>query len=254
MTAADLFARGAAALDAGDAREAVDCLTRAVALAPRVPAAYRLRAKAHLALRDRPKAVADLAAAADLAPDDADLRAELAVERFRQREFAASVADCDAVLALDPARADVTGLRGRCRAALGDSTGAAEDFAAAAADPALAAVYLTERAKLHLEFERYAAAAADCDAALRAEPDSVPALEARALARERLDDLEGAAADFARAAELNPQSVAAHLGGGLVAARRGDWLAAEAAADAVLALRPGERRALELRKQALAAR
>ena len=54
-----LFERGHAALQAGDFHEAVECLSRAVALRPTVAAGYRFRAYAFLALKDRARAVAD---------------------------------------------------------------------------------------------------------------------------------------------------------------------------------------------------
>jgi serine/threonine-protein kinase len=174
--ARDQFDRGYAALEADDFHEAIDCFTRAIDLKPTVAAGYRYRAFAHLGRKDRPAALRDFAEAIRLKADDPQLRYERGLELYKQRSYESAAADCDAGLRLDPGRADIYGLRGRCRAALGESDAALADFGEALArDPDEAATYRVFRGVLLMELGRAAEAKADAEAALMADPDSGPA-------------------------------------------------------------------------------
>jgi tetratricopeptide (TPR) repeat protein len=243
-----LFERGHAALEADDYHEAIECFTRAIALRPTVAAGYRYRAYARLGLKDRARALADFDQAIKLKPDDPQLRVERAAELLKQRHYNAAIADCEAAMRLDPGRADVYSIRAQCHAAAGDSEKAAADFAQAIAmDPDHAPHYLTERSRLRFDCGQYTAAVADADAALQIDPEYTAALEARALARQQLNDLDGAAADFHEAARLNPTSIVALFGYALVVFQQMRWADTIAAADALLAVKPGFLRVLEIR-------
>lgn len=226
-----LFDRGFAALAAGDFREAVEALTRAVAQEPRVAAGYRYRAKAYLGLGDRPRAIADYDAALRLKPNDPQVLAERAAELLKQRRYADAVVDCDAALRLDPGRVDLFAVRGRCHALLGESSAAFADYEAGLrADPERAAEYLTQRAKLHLECGDPHAALADADAALRLDEADPLAFEVRARANVALERYAEAADDFAKAA-----GDAARVGRLLALEKLQDWPAVVAATDELLA-------------------
>jgi tetratricopeptide (TPR) repeat protein len=127
------FERGLAAIANGDGHEALECFTRIIGDSPRNAAAYRYRAQAHLLLKDRPKAITDLDVAIQLNPKDIQYRIERAAELFKQRQFDRAIEDCEAGLPLHPERADLFGLRGRCHAALGNSTAALQDYERAGA-------------------------------------------------------------------------------------------------------------------------
>ncbi len=275
--AQDLFDRGHRALAAGEFHEAVECFSRAVRLRPDVAAGYRYRAYALLELGDRTRALNDLDHAVRLKPDDPQALADRAAELYAQKAFDQAVADCDRVLELDPGRAAVYGLRGRCHADRGDTAAALRDFAAAVAgDPDHAADYLLSRARLHLDCDDYAACVADCTAAIRLDPDNPWAHHTRGTALHELSvkgpgnrghhprdpsaDEAGAAeamppaeaaamaeADFGESARLDPDNGWPLLGRALVRLGRGDLGGAEADATRVIALMPEVSRGYELR-------
>ncbi|HEX4609751.1 MAG TPA: tetratricopeptide repeat protein, partial [Urbifossiella sp.] len=110
--AQDLFSRGHKAFAGGQFQEAIDCFSRAIRLRPEVSAGYRYRAYAYLELGDRIRALNDLDQATRLKPDDPQAFADRAAELFTQKAYDQAVADCDRVLALDPGRAPIRGLRG----------------------------------------------------------------------------------------------------------------------------------------------
>ena len=103
----------------GQFHEAVECFSRAIRLRPEVSAGYRYRAYALLELGDRIRALNDLDQAVRLKPDDPQAYADRAAELFAQKQFDQAIADCDKVLSLDPGRAPLQGLRGRCHAERG---------------------------------------------------------------------------------------------------------------------------------------
>jgi tetratricopeptide (TPR) repeat protein len=243
-----LYARGQAALEAGDAHEAIECFTRAVALRPDVAAAFRGRATAYLQLNERHRALADLDRAVRLAPEDAQLLAERAAERLKQRDYPGTIADCDAALRLDPGRADVIAVRGHAYAKSGESEKALADFATAVtADPDAASIYLTARAKLWYDRGDPAAAEADADQALRSDPGHLPAVELRALCRQDLGKLDEAEDDFRIACAAESPSVVALLGAAQLAFWRKRYAEAEERAGRTLDRFPNLPAAKELR-------
>src|SRR6478735_1943709 len=198
--AQDLFSRGHKALSAGQFSEAVECFSRAIRLRPDVSAGYRYRAYAYLELGDRIRALNDLDQAVRLKPDDPQAYADRAAELYTQKAFDQAVADCDRVLAIDPGRAPIRALRGRCHAARGDTPAALADFTEAVeADPENAPRVLLWRAALQFETEDYAAAEADCAAALQHRPDDAEAYHLRGAVRQQTGDADGAEEDFSAA-------------------------------------------------------
>lgn len=242
-----LYERGQHALETEDYHEAIEVFTRVIALRADVALGYRSRALAYLGLRDRVRALADYDQAIRLRPDDSILRAERAVEYLKQRNYTAACSDAETVLHQDPARADMLALRARCRAALGDSVGAEQDFAQALTlDPEHAPDYLTERARLKLECSLPAAVVEDTSTALRIMPTHIEALELRGMALEQLGDLAGAAEDYRAVVNVAPGEVSAWLRLGWIAFHTGDSGQAVQAAHRVLELRPDFAPAQEL--------
>jgi serine/threonine-protein kinase len=93
---------------------------------------------------------------------------------------------------------------------MGDIAAADRDFSRALdLDPARTPARLA-RATVRLGKKEYAAAAADCDAVLKAAPTVGKGYEVRGLCRKSLGDPDGAAADFTEAIRLSPNSPLAY--------------------------------------------
>ena len=211
--AQNLFDRGHRAFSDGAFQEAIDCFSRAIKLRPDVAAGYRYRAYAYLELGDRVRALNDLDQAIRLKPDDVQSQADRAAELFAQKQFDLAIADCDRVLKQDSGRAPMYGLRGRCHAERGDSESALRDYASAmAGDPENAPRYLLWRAQLRLDCEDYAAARADCDEALRLDPESAEGYHLRGMVEQQDENPEGAIADFSEALRREASHSWARLG------------------------------------------
>jgi len=249
--AQDLFSRGHKALDTGAFSEAVECFSRAIRLRPDVSAGYRYRAYAYRELGDRIRALNDLDAAIRLKPDDEQAYSDRAAELFAQKAFDQAVADCDRVLKLDPGRAGVNALRGRCHAARGDTPAALADFAVAiGGDPDDAPRYLRWRAELRRDCDDLAAAEADCTEALRRDPADAEAYHLRGTVRQQAEDTAGAVDDFTEAARLKPAHWPSLLGRAVCRFVQHDYPGVVADCDAAVALNPGVARAFELRGSA----
>lgn len=246
--AQDLFNRGHSAFSAGDFQEAVECFSRAIRLRPDVSAGYRYRAYAYLELGDRVRALNDLDHAIRLKPDDPQVYADRAVELFAQKAFDQSIADCSRVLALDPGRAAMFALRGRCHAGRGDTESALKDYEQAiAGDGENAPQYLLWRAQLHLDCDNLTAAVVDVGESLRLDPEFVDAHYTRGVIRQQAQHAAGAAADFAEALRLSPDHTFARLGRAVCRFLLNDWEGVLADCDAVAMQMPGLVRTYELR-------
>ncbi|QDU22237.1 tetratricopeptide repeat protein [Urbifossiella limnaea] len=252
--AQDLFTRGHKAFAERQFAEAVECFSRAITLRPDVAAGYRYRAYAFLELGDRIRALNDLDQAVRLKPDDPQAYADRAAELFTQKAFDQAVADCDKVLSLDPGRAPIRALRGRCHAARGDTPSALADYAEAIeADAENAPRVLMWRAGLRFETEDYDAAEADCTAALLHRPDDADALHLRGAVRQQAGDGAGAEADFSAAITRDPQHGPARLGRAVCRFLQKDFAGVVADCDAAVRLLPNVARVFELRGSALRA-
>jgi len=250
--AQDLFTRGHKALADRQFLEAVECFSRAITLRPDVSAGYRYRAYAFLELGDRVRALNDLDQAVRLKPDDPQAYADRAAELFTQKAFDQAVSDCNRVLSIDPGRAPIRALRGRCHAARGDSPAALADYAEAVeADPENAPRVLLWRAALRFETEDYAAAEADCTAALQHQPDDADAYHLRGAVRQQAGDGDGAEDDFSAAVARDPGHGPARLGRAVCRFLRKDFAGVVADCDAAIRLLPNLARVFELRGSAL---
>lgn len=246
--ARDLFDRGFTAFQSGDFREAVECYTRLIAEQPRSALAYRSRAQAYRAMNDRTSAIADYDMAIRLTPSNPQYRAERAAELLRQRQFDLAIEDCNLVGQLDPGRADIFGIRGRCHAEQGNSEAALADYhTAIQMDPDNAHVYYIQRAKLLCELGKQADSIEDARAALLIDPEYVPAYEAMAIAHHQLGQFAESAAAYGEGQKRDPRSLTSALGRGISLFQMQDWDGAIEAANQSLAMHPGLGSALELR-------
>jgi tetratricopeptide (TPR) repeat protein len=241
-TAADFARRGAAFTSRHEYDKAVADLTRAVDLAPNDPTylfdrarayqgddkpflamadldkslalkpddipALTARAQFRLAVRDKPHALADLAAAARLAPRGADVRLALAELYQRADEPDGAIGQLDLWIATHPEDSrQSTALVSRC-------------FIRALWNEALDL------------------ALADCDAALRREPGLIAARGARGLVRLRQGDPDKAAVDLNATVAALPRDPWALYGRGLARLRQGQTAEGKADLAAALALQP----------------
>ena len=248
-----LLARGHTSLEQADYREAVECFSRAIALRPDV-AGYRARARAYRELGQRTDALNDLDRAIRLKADDLPLYLERADLLFRQHSYDAALADCDRLVTADPNWAAVRALRGDCHAAGGDTDKALSDYTAAITaagdDPVAAADVHRRRAALYLDGDNAAAAARDCDAALRLDPSNAKAYRVRGMAHREAGDFAAADADLTRALELDADTPLTLLARATVRFDLGDPAAAAADCDKALTLDPDNARAYSLRGMA----
>ena len=184
-------------------------LDKSLALKPDDVPALTTRAAFHLAGRDKPHALADLAAADRLAARQADVRLELAELYERADEPESAVGQFDLWIATHPEDSrQATALSQRC-------------FTRAVWNHALDL------------------ALADCDAALKRDPKLVAARESRGLVRLRQGDPDAAAADFDAALAAQPKDPWALYGRGLARLKKGQTADGKADLAAAGALRPG---------------
>jgi serine/threonine-protein kinase len=198
------------------------------------------------------RALNDLDQAIRLKPDEAQLYADRAAELYTQKAFDLAIADCNLVLQMDPGRANLYGLRGRCHAGRGDSEAALRDYAQAIAnDPDEAPRYLLWRAELNLECENFAAADADCSQAIDRDPSLAEAYRIRGTVRQQQGESELAIEDFSEAIRLDPKLGLAYLGRAVCRFLRKEFREVVADCNAAAELFPGIVRCYELRGTAL---
>jgi tetratricopeptide (TPR) repeat protein len=190
---------------------AADC-DRVLALDAGWAAVRGLRAQCYAAAGLTDKALEDFAAAIAADPGNAAgyllARANLHLDC---EHFAEVVADCTAVLKLDPDNPAAYRTRGLARRELGDLPAADADLSEAVRlDPAAVLARLA-RASVRSAIGHFAEAAADCDEVIRRSPGSAQAYTLRGLCRERLDDPVGALADLTEAVRLAPSAAGYNL-------------------------------------------
>jgi tetratricopeptide (TPR) repeat protein len=222
-------------------------------------------------------AIADFDQAIALAPTQARYFSQRASARLANRQPFLAAGDLDKALTFDPTAVDARMVRARMRLAGHDPAGAGEDVTildkelppsagerlqlAGMAENAglleLAVANQTAWLTAHPEdAQRPAAlngrcwvlaqlnrnldkALQDCNAAIRARPNTSAYLDSRGLVRFRLGDLRGAMADYNAALTLQPRSAWTLYMRGLVKLRTGDAAGGQADRKAALAIQPG---------------
>ncbi len=178
--------------------EAIAECDAAIGLAPRFANAWSYRGAARMALRDLPGAIGDFDHALRLNPDHVPSLMWRAQAHMSRRDARSALADFDRVVALEPRVGGHYVARGVARRALGDVRGAMADFdEAIRRSPSQPEPYLN-RGHLRMQQREPELALADFNECLRLQPGHVPALMARARTREEVDDLGGAAEDYAQ--------------------------------------------------------
>lgn len=186
-----------------------------------------LRSLAYHRAGDATHAMQDIDARLKLEPNAAAyvLRSALHGER---REYAASIADSNRALELDPRMVDALRNLGKAHSDSGDHANALKDYqrgvALAPDDGPLNGAVCWERAVLGIELD---AALADCTKALTGKRDDANPFNSRGFVRFRLGDAAGAVRDYDRAIALAPDVPSSYYMRGRAKALVGDATANE---------------------------
>lgn len=250
--AAGFSRRGAAFTARRDYEHAIADLTRACELTPTEPEYFYQRGIAHWANSQPDLAGADFDRALELKADDVPALIARARLRLQVGERAPALADLDAADRAAPEQSDL-----RLQMAHLYTRAGGFEHAVTQLDKWIGAhgsdVQIPEarharcwaRALAGSDLDK---ALADCNAALKARPGNAPILDSRGVVRLRLGDLDRAIADFDSALTLDPRRSWALYGRGLARSRKGESDAADADIAAAVAITPDiEDRAREYR-------
>jgi tetratricopeptide (TPR) repeat protein len=234
--------RGAAFASSGNLDAAIADLDRAIALAPNHARYFRQRAAARMANHQPLLAAADLDKA--LAAEPTDIESRLMRSRMRLAAHDPRGAGED-IKVLDKELAPSAGERLQL-AAMADNAGLLElslanDDAWLKSHPedAQRPAALNERCWVLGQLDRDLKSALDnCNAALRARPNTAAYLDSRGLIRLRTGDLQGALADYDAALRLQPHNAWTLYMRSLVKLKAGDLGGAQADRNAALAIAP----------------
>ncbi len=255
------YSRGNAYRQLDQPQQAIEDYSRALELNPEEVRAYFNRGVVRGQLGDAQGAVADFSEVLRRDPQDTEAYFNRGVARAQLLDFQGAIEDYTQALQLDPSHSKAYYRRGLARQALGDPQGAIADFSRAIALRATqgeepsgavatdqAELYL-QRAAAYLSSNALEAALADCEQALRLNPELALAYFYRGLARQGLRDPAGALSDFNRALELDPQLAKAYLNRGIAHLDLSHLEAALADLSQAIALDPSDARAYSSRGQ-----
>ncbi|MFC3691910.1 tetratricopeptide repeat protein [Chenggangzhangella methanolivorans] len=168
--AGQLVDQGFVLVEDGRYEEAVEVLTRALALDPEDVDALERRATAYLMLEQRALAIADLQTAASLAPQAAEVRAGLCAA-IAESDPAAAMPHCDIAIRLDPEDAPSLNNRSTALGLLGRDEEALADLDRAVALAPDEFIFRANRAITLVELGEFERAAEDVDYALAIQPN-----------------------------------------------------------------------------------
>jgi len=243
-TDAEGFARRAAA-SAGrhEYASALGDLDRACALAPTDSSYLYQRAMVHWQNRQQELALTDLDQALKLKSDDVDALVARATLRAGHHDAAGATTDLEAADRSAARDADERLHIAVLYESLGNATAAREQDskwidAHPREDSRMAAVLNARCWEGALAGQALEQALADCDAALRRQPNAAAFLDSRGLVYLRLADYDKAIKDYDAALKIDPQIVWSLYGRGLARLRKGQTAAGEADLAAAAALQP----------------
>jgi tetratricopeptide (TPR) repeat protein len=199
------FSRGLELLDEGNWKDAVEEFTEAIRLRPDVAIGWRFRSYAFADGGNITRAIADLDEAIRLKSDDIQAYFDRGQHLLHQKLYDQALLDCNKGLALDPARADFLGLRGRIHSARGASESAEQDLTQAIEmDPEGAVNYYSWRGDLYMELTEEEKAIEDYSESLLRNPENAYVLGQRGHAYWLLTEHDLALEDFNNAVEIDP--------------------------------------------------
>jgi tetratricopeptide (TPR) repeat protein len=233
---ADAYSRrGAALMSRHQYDNAVADFTRAAAMEPTSSAPLIARGEAYVA-KDQPAlALADFTAALTLKPDDVEGRMARGQLLAKQGDVAGAKTDFDAAIRLDPSQSWRAAYAYQKADRFAEAVGETDAWIAANPKSDELVQWLNARCWTRaLWGQQLDKAEADCDAALRLDPNNGAILDSRGLVRLRRGELDPAIADYNAALKQLPKDAWSLYGRGVARLRKG--LKAEGDADIVAAV------------------
>ena len=225
-----IYRRGASKLQKGDYDGAISDLSRAIELSPGTADYYSDRGLARLRKRDNDGAIGDFTRAIDLDAKNVIAYRNRALAKKLKGDADGAIADYSRAIELEPKNAGAFNSRGAIKKSKGDVDGAIADFSRAIELNDKLAIAYKNRGEAKQAKGDAAGAKVDLDRAGQMDPElaskesganskenppsstttSAPDksdndLVNRGIAKAQNGDLDGAIADFNRAAELNPK-------------------------------------------------
>lgn len=202
------YNRGLLHLERHDYDKAIVDLTTVVALNRRFAPGFAARGQAYARQGNHDRAIADLSTAIELDPSQAEFWLRRSASLSSKGELDRAMADVDEAIKLGPTLAiafvDRANLKNRKR----DAAGAVEDAGKAIElQPSLVVAY-TARAAAYVTLRDFDRALPDYNKAIELAPKFADTYLRRAEVLEALGRMQGASADRAHAASLNPQPAA----------------------------------------------
>ena len=224
---------------------ALGALSRAVALAPRLPQARMERAQLLLDLGEHEGAIQDLSVVLEQRPALAKALRLRARAHANAGRLEAAIADLDRAAAENPDRPELLTERGALHSRLEHYPQALEDLdRAIELDPDLALPYCV-RGGVRATLKQHQRARADFDRALELNPDLLLTLIQRGQAHLTLGELDAALADFECVLAVDATRAQAWQGRGEVRQAQGRYREALADFDRALELAPPQSRTAE---------
>jgi tetratricopeptide (TPR) repeat protein len=175
---------------------------RAVDLKPDLADAYRMRARAYVALYNPQPAIRDFSKLAELLPRDATALVERGSARLDMKDYASAIKDADGAIGIDPELGRAYNLRATARRASGDPKGAVADFSKAVElDPSLDNYF--QRAATYQLLGEHELAIADFNKAVAFDPQQPHLYFARAESKAAVGDTAGAQEDIRTGRKLD---------------------------------------------------
>lgn len=213
--------RGIARVKLGQHKEAIGDLNACIALAPGYATAWFWRARSRQELGEAAQAIRDYDEAIRLQPTWPQAYYNRALAHQGLRNFAQASADLTRALEMKFVPTRCLLLRARLRSLLGDQEGAQADERLGLSTLPADEESWVARGVVRLATDP-AAALADCDQALKLNPQSLSALRNKAhILGERLGRTNEALAVLDRAVQLHPDHAPFHAGRGVLLARLG---------------------------------
>jgi tetratricopeptide (TPR) repeat protein len=236
---------------AGEVEGALADAVEALKQDPRRPDLWALTAGIRLKSRDVDGAFADATMAVELDPEIGPAWAARGRARLLQGDASGAVPELDRALVMRPDDPAVLHDRGRARALKGDREGDVDDFTREIELDGRRMAARVERARAFLGMEDVDRAETDLGGVLLLEPGNAEAWSLRAEAKARRKDVAGAWADVEEALKLDPASAPALGTRGQLRLAAGDRKGAAADLEAALKGVPADADAREPLERAL---
>jgi tetratricopeptide (TPR) repeat protein len=205
----------------GQFSDAAACYTTAIALRPDHHGGYYARGLARLRLREPERARADLDKVVEMTPDAADVYLNRALAHQALRDFTAGLRDVEKAIELGAPRMRALCMRSRLKEFAGDAPGAKSDLAEALKLGASDDVSLVARGLARINTD-LTGAISDFNDALEVNPRSLAAMQNKAYAQGKSGQNREAVKTLDGLLEVYPDYVPARSGRGVIHARLGN--------------------------------